>query len=117
MTHTVTHNHIPHLSLPLRLSGNRYATVEQDTDGEAADCVKVITSFPLGFRAEDLDFGISDPSFQTQPIDVDQIAQAIADYEPRVDASIDTVDLADGTTTVDVRVTLPTSDELPEEAS
>lgn len=107
---------VPHLSLPLRMSSNRFATVEQDTDKEAADCVFVIMSFPTGFRSEEPDFGIDDPSFQMQPINVDQIAQAIADYEPRVDAHIETIDLEDGTTTVKVEVTLPTSDELPEEA-
>lgn len=107
---------IPHLSLPLRLAGSSYAQVGQDTDREAADCVFVIMSFPRGTRAEEPNFGIDDPTFQTQPIDVDDIANAIAEYEPRVDAEIDTVDLPDGSTTVRVQVTLPTSDELPEEA-
>jgi len=107
---------VPHLSLPLRLSGDRFAQVGQDTDREAADCVFVIMCFPRGVRAEEPDFGIDDPTFETQPIDVDDIAQAISDYEPRVDAEIETIDLPDGTTTVKVNVTLPTSDELPEEA-
>jgi len=107
---------VPHLSLPFRLSGTGYATVEQDTDREAADCVFVIMSFERGVRAEEPDFGIEDPTFETQPIDVDDIAEAISNYEPRVNADIETIDLPDGTTTVKVNVTLPTSDELPEES-
>lgn len=109
-------DYIPHLALPIQLIGNSYSTRQQDTDAEAADCVKIILSFEKGQRFADLDFGIDDPTFETQPIDIDGIAKAIADYEPRVDAEINTVDLPNGSTTVSVLVTIPTSDDLPQEA-
>lgn len=107
---------IPHLAIPMRLVNGSYATRQQDTDSEARDCVRNILSFQKGDRIEDLDFGIEDPTFQTMPIDIDDIAQAIGDYEPRVDAEIETQDLPDGTEVVTVSVTLPTSDESPLEA-
>jgi phage baseplate assembly protein W len=106
---------VPHLALPFRLIGDRYATRQQDTDAEATDCVKALLSFMKGDRAEDPDFGIDDPTFQTQPIDTDDIARQIDIYEPRVNANITTVDQPDGTTTVKIAITVPTSDDLPEE--
>jgi phage baseplate assembly protein W len=105
-----------HLAFPFRLVNGAYATHQQDTDPEAADCVRNILSFEKGDRIEDLDFGIEDPTFQTMPIDIDDIAQAIADYEPRVVAEITTDDQADGTEQVSIFVTLPTSDESTLEA-
>lgn len=106
---------IPHLALPIRYENGIFVTNEQDTDAEAADCVKAILSFELGTRAEDVDFGIEDPTFEIQPINIEGIAEAIHMYEPRVDAMIETVDKTDGTTTVNVRVNLPASDEQVEE--
>lgn len=105
-------DNIPHLALPLRLSGGAYVTRQQDTDSEAADCVKAILSFRTGDRDEDPDFGILDPTFETQPIDVDDIERAINEYEPRVDFTVTTEDKVDGTTSVFVQITMPTSDDL-----
>jgi phage baseplate assembly protein W len=106
---------IPHLSLPIRYFNGVYATQEQDSDAEAVDAVKAILSFGLHTRPEDPDFGIPDPTFETQPIDIEAIAEAIADYEPRVNATIETINKADGTTTVNVSVTLPASDDMVDE--
>jgi phage baseplate assembly protein W len=106
---------IPHMALPIRLNNGQYATRQQDTDAEAADCVKVILSFGRGERIEEPDFGIEDPTFQTQPISTTDIEWAIQEYEPRVQATVRTVDTPDGSTSVSVKVTLPTSDELPTE--
>ena len=105
-------DYIPHLALPLRVEGGRYVTTEQDTDDEAADCVKVITSFGRFTRIEKPDFGINDPTFETQPIDIDDIAQAITIWEPRVDATIETEDKEDGTTTVNISVSIPGSEDM-----
>lgn len=106
---------IPHLALPIRYENGLFITNEQDSDKEAVDCVKAILSFEVGSRIEDPEFGIADPTFETQPIDTQDIAQAISDYEPRVDATIETIDQADGTTTVNVRVTLPASEDMVNE--
>jgi phage baseplate assembly protein W len=105
-------DYIPHLALPIRYESGAFVTNEQDTDAEAADCVKAILSFGRYTRFDDPDFGIPDPTFETQPIDTDAIAEAITTYEPRVDAVIETEDKTDGTTTVRVSVTLPTSEDL-----
>jgi phage baseplate assembly protein W len=105
----------PHLAMPMRLVNGSFDTRQQDTESEAADCVRNILSFMKGDRIEDLDFGIEDPTFQTMPIDIDDIAETISEYEPRVDAEIETEDLPDGTEIVQISITLPSSDESPQE--
>lgn len=106
---------LPHLSLPISIINGSYVTTEQDTDLEAAHCVQTITSFERGMRPEDPDFGISDPTFELQPIDTSDIYNAIAAYEPRVDAAITTTDQPDGSTVVNIKVTMPTSEDSTEE--
>jgi phage baseplate assembly protein W len=108
-------DNLPHLSLPLTIINGSYVTTQQDTDLEAAHCVQVITSFERGMRPEDPDFGIADPAFEIQPIDVDDIYEAIASYEPRVETDITTIDQPDGATVVNIRVTMPTSEDTTEE--
>lgn len=108
-------DNLPHIAIPIRVIGGQYQSRQQDTDAEAADCVRNILVFAKGDRAEDLNFGIDDPTFQTQPIDTDGMALAIQEYEPRVNAQITTSDTPDGSTMVSIEVMLPTSDELPTE--
>lgn len=108
-------DNIFHLAIPFRVVNGAYSTRQQDSNAEATDCVRNIMVFAKGDRIEDPEFGIEDPTFQTQPIDIDDIASVIAEYEPRVNAEIETVDLTDGSTTVNVYVTIPTSDDFPEE--
>lgn len=102
---------LPHLALPLRVENGGFAFNEQDTDDEGATCVKAILSFAKDTRLEDPEFGIIDPTFDTQPIDTDDMRMAIKTYEPRVQFSIQTTDQPDGSTTVTVQVSMPTSDE------
>jgi hypothetical protein len=105
---------IPHLALPIRLSSGSYVTNPQDSNDEGAACVAAILKFARNTRVEDVDFGIEDPTFQVQPVDIDDIAQAISTYEPRVNADIISTDNPDGTSTVVVKVSMPTSDDVIE---
>jgi len=107
---------VPHLELPMRVVGGQYAQREQDTDAEVADAIRVLVSFMRGDRIEDPEFGVDDPSFQTQPIDTDDIYSAIHEYEPRAQVDITTHDQPDGSTTVSIKMAQPTSDDLPTEA-
>src|SRR4051812_3989858 len=79
---------IPHIALPIRFAGSRFATVQQDTTAEVAACVAAIVSFPLGYREDQPEFGITDPAFSTRPIDTSEIEDAIANYEPRADVTV-----------------------------
>jgi hypothetical protein len=108
---------IPHLAWPIRHVNGKYVTVQQDTDTEVAACVGVIVSFRRGFRIEKLDFGILDPTFDTQPIDTTDLQQACTYFEPRANVDLEQWEepLDPGHVNVRLRVTVPTSDELPEE--
>lgn len=76
-------DNVPHLALPLRVVGDRYVSVQQDTLDELVQTVAVITSFPLGYRVERPDFGIVPPEFSQRPINTLDIEQAVEAFEPR----------------------------------
>jgi hypothetical protein len=79
---------VPHISLPIQITAGAYATVQQDTTAEVADCVAVIVAFPIGYREDQPDFGITDPAFTVRPIDTTEIEEVIETYEPRAVVTI-----------------------------
>lgn len=79
---------IPHLALPIEFLGSQYATVQQDTTAEVAACVAAIVAFPIGYREDQPEFGITDPAFQTRPIDTAEIEEVIDQYEPRAELTV-----------------------------
>jgi len=76
-------DNVPHLALPLRVVGDRFAAVQQDTLDELVSSVAVITSFPLGYRIERPDFGIVPPELDDRPLNTLDIEQAVEAFEPR----------------------------------
>jgi phage baseplate assembly protein W len=103
---------IPHLAVPLRVTGGRWVVVEQDTEEEVAQCVRNVCAFERGYRVEDPDFGINDPAFTTMPIDTGDIAQALEDYEERAEVAIFQEITPDGQVAVRLEVSVPTSEEV-----
>lgn len=79
---------LPHLALPLRLTGDRFAAVQQDTEEELATTVLAILSYQLGSRIERPDFGIPDPALAQRPLDLTAMRRAVAAFEPRADFSV-----------------------------
>jgi phage baseplate assembly protein W len=75
---------VPHLALPLRLAGDSFASVQQDTLDEARACVAAIVVFPIGSRVESPDFGVPELALRDRPLDVDGFAAAIESFETRV---------------------------------
>lgn len=75
----------PHFDLPFRLSGNSFAVVEQDTYADIANCVETIIRTPQGHRNDAPDFGNPLEAFDTQPVNVDLLKDAIRTQEPRSD--------------------------------
>lgn len=80
---------IPHLSVPLRLAGDRLATVEQDSLEEVGQCVETICRYPVGSRPELPEFGIPDFTFRPVPISPTELADAIGEWEPRATALVE----------------------------
>jgi hypothetical protein len=107
---------IPHIAIPISVVNvTSYATTQQDTNAEDAGCVAVILQFPLGYRDEAPDFGITDPTFSERPIDTSEIETQIETYEPRAtieisESAYDPSYPLEATVAVEVRV-LTTEDE------
>jgi hypothetical protein len=70
---------VPHLSLPLRIAGDRYDTLD-----EARACVAAIVAFPLGYRIEAPEFGVPELELDDRPLDVDELEAIVSELEPRV---------------------------------
>ena len=77
---------VPHFAYPFRFATPQAAVVEQDSLDEIADCVLAVLLCPQGFRVELPSFGIEDPTFTTQPVDVSGQAQI---WEPRASILFD----------------------------
>lgn len=103
---------IPHLALPLRLRGSSLAAVEQDTPEEVATAVEVVLRYTPGDFDVDPAFGTPSQLFRQGGADVQEILDAVARYEPRVDALVteDDSELRDLISRVRVDVTITTSE-------
>lgn len=102
---------IPHLAIPLRFNGGQWVVVEQDSEEEVAQCVQTVCAFERGYRIEDPDFGINDPTFTTMPIDTSDIARALEEYEERAEVDIFQEVAPDGSVYVRLEVSVPSSRE------
>ncbi len=81
-------DNVPHLALPLRVVGDRYVSVQQDTLDEVATAVAAITLFPLGYRTERPDFGVEPMELLPTPLPVLEIEQACEAFEPRASVTV-----------------------------
>lgn len=75
---------VPHFDIPFRFNTTGHAVVtEQDTLEEISNCVEAILRTRVGQRLEIPDFGIEDPVFENQPLQLQGIVAAIIEQEPR----------------------------------
>jgi phage baseplate assembly protein W len=105
---------VPHLALPLRVVGDRYVSVQQDTLDELVTSVAAITLFPLGYRVERPDFGIVPMELDQRPLPVLDVEQAVEAFEPRATVNVTETpyDPADpGAVRVRVAVSMASSEE------
>jgi phage baseplate assembly protein W len=103
---------IPHFTLPLQFAGPGLVVTEQDTADDILSCALAIVLCPLGFRAELPEFGVADSTFSEGMAHSEPYAEALAEWEPRVDATVtarlDTLDAL--ITNVRVRLGVPSGD-------
>lgn len=105
---------IPHLALPLRFTGDAYATVQQDTLDELVCAVEGVCSFPIGSRIESPDFGIPEYELSDRPLPVQQLEAAIETWESRASVEVTEApyDPSDPLATrLQVRVTSPGAED------
>jgi hypothetical protein len=73
----------PHFDLPFRYGNGREVVIQQDTVEDVRNCVEAGIRTIRGTRPWVPNFGISDPTFENQPIDVINMGREIYDSEPR----------------------------------
>lgn len=74
----------PHFDLPFRWGTDGHpVVVEQDSWDDVANCVLNIMDTTVGRRIESPGFGIADPTFEAQPINLAAITEAVIQQEPR----------------------------------
>lgn len=74
----------PHFDLPFRFAANLHGrVVEQDTEDDVVNCVHACLRTTRGFRYYVPAFGITDPTFQMQPVNITELGQEVAENEPR----------------------------------
>jgi len=78
---------LPHFSLPFRF-GSSAAVTEQDSIEEIADCVLATMLCPLGFRVELPSYGVADPTFSSPLVDVEELREVVARWEPRSELTV-----------------------------
>lgn len=74
---------VPHFDLPFRFVSGHAAVVNQDTLADVTNCVEACLLTIIGERTELPEFGIPDPTFENQPIDLGAITDAVLAQEPR----------------------------------
>jgi hypothetical protein len=74
---------VPHFDLPFRFEGTQSAVVEQDSDADILNCVNAAVRTTRGTRFYAANFGIDDPTFENQPINMTEILTQVRESEPR----------------------------------
>lgn len=78
---------IPHFAFPFRWVAGRAAVVEQDSDREVEQGVRVLMLSHVGERVEVPEFGVPDQTFQER-IDEVVVQRAAADWDERVEIAL-----------------------------
>lgn len=94
---------VPHFDRPFRLSGTRFAVVEQDSDEELSNAAWAIASTEIGSRDEAPEFGVPDLAFLDPETVTSAVVSAVRRWEPRLDAEADAT-IEEYVMTVETRV-------------
>lgn len=88
---------IPKLRTPIELGAGGLRVVEQDSLDDVAGCVYALIATERGSRLESPAYGVSDPTFEQLPLELDEWLEQIATFEPRADVTTgqDIEDLVD----------------------
>src|ERR1700750_204782 len=100
----------PHLAFPIRVANGVYVTDLQGSNSDVTTAVRNICAFERGSRIERPDFGIEDPTLKTMPIDVEDIARSISQWEPRAEVELEVITDLNGVETLNIRVAVPFSE-------
>lgn len=80
---------VPQFSLPLRLQGTDFATVEQDSSQELADRVNILVRTPPGWLDGAPGFGLADQQFRKGGADIAEVGRQIDTWVPDAGAVLE----------------------------
>jgi phage baseplate assembly protein W len=88
---------VPKLRFPFEIEGVGARVVEQDSVDEIAQCVYAVLATERDSRLEEPDYGITDPTFEENGMDLGEALLAINTWEPRaaVEAEQEILELVD----------------------
>ncbi|MDW5597657.1 hypothetical protein VSS74_25120 [Conexibacter stalactiti] len=95
---------IPHLSLPLRLTHDGFATVEQDSAQHVAECVEAAARTELGWRIEAPEFGVPSFVMAAGGVDVEELREALVTSEPRAEIVAELIEELDELRAESIRI-------------
>lgn len=96
----------PQLQWPFRINsqGTALAFVEQDTSIEVAQCVALLFTARPGDFTDDPEFGLPDPTFETDGVSESELESVVSRWEPRAELNFTGEQLVDLLQTFDVNV-------------
>lgn len=87
----------PKLKMPFSIPGAEAAVVEQDSVTEVTQNVEALLRTPVGSRIDEPEYGIPELTFReaTPYIENGDLAEAIAEWEPRASTALSEEDIED----------------------
>lgn len=79
----MSHVRVQHFQVPFNVTNGVIGVVEQDSVEEVTQCVEAVLRTERYTREDQPEFGISDYTFTTPDVDLDEIDSAIDEWEPR----------------------------------
>ena len=73
----------PKLKVPFNINGSSADVVEQDSVEEVVQCVTAIINTPVGFREDQPEYGMEDPTFLEGGVDAEDIEAIVGEWEDR----------------------------------
>lgn len=74
---------VPHFAFPFHIQGSSFAEVEQDTVEDVVAGVALVLAYRPGEREMLPEFGVPEPVFDVQPVEIGELRDAILRWEPR----------------------------------
>jgi phage baseplate assembly protein W len=76
-------------AVPFTLGEAGFATVPQDSTDEVTQCVYAILGTETGSREDDPEFGAASQLFREGGVDLDELRDAVEEWEPRAEVLMD----------------------------
>jgi predicted component of type VI protein secretion system len=101
----------PHFTIPMQMSGDRVAVVEEDSEDEVMQGAAMVPRYIKGQRTALPDFGINDQTHRMGGPDLAGIRSAINTWEPRAQAVLSSQQVDDAVYEATIELSKKTAGE------